>query len=62
MLTLDGLQQRRNMSSDSYECLAKGFAEATSKHKIQLVVQELGEIGANSLRQHPNTLKDRLFG
>ena len=50
------------MGGYCYESLAKRLAETASKHQIQLVVQELSEIGSNGLRQHAYTLKDRLLG
>ena len=62
MLTLNGLKQRRNVGGYCYESLAKRFAETAPKHQIQLVMQELSEIGSNGLRQHAYTLEDRLLG
>ena len=60
-LTLNGLQQRRNVSSDSDQSLAKRLAETASEHEIQLVVQELRQIRADSLCEHAHTLEDGLL-
>ena len=60
-LTLNGLQQRRNVSSDSDQSLTKRLAETASEHEIQLVVQELRQIGADSLCEHAHTLEDGLL-
>ena len=58
---LDRLQQWRNVSSDGDKSLTQGFAEPATEHKIQLIMQQLGQVRPHSLCEHAHTLKDRLF-
>lgn len=58
---MDGLEKWRYMFRDTTERVAQWFAQAAVEHKIQLVVEEFRQIGADRSRQHPNTLKDGLF-
>ena len=49
------------MSSDSNESLTQRLAQPAVEHKLQLIVQQLRQVWAYSLCEHPNALEDWFF-